>query len=102
MFFPINFSETKLIKIKNNKENVLVLYHKLHNFYQSLNFLLKPFKIKGLLLRIYWSSHWKCSGKKVFLEIAVAIFKNFLKITVKLPCESMVQVPENICEEVQF
>ena len=53
MFFPINFPETKLIKIKNNKENVLVLYHKLHNFYQSLNFLLKPFKIKGLLLRIY-------------------------------------------------
>ena len=37
LFFPI--------KIKYNKENVLVLYHKLHNFYQSLNFLLKPFKM---------------------------------------------------------
>ena len=53
MFFPINFPETKLIKIKNNKENVLVLYHKLHNFYQFLNFLLKPFKIEGLILNIY-------------------------------------------------
>ena len=44
LFFPI--------KTKVNKENVLVLYHKLHNFYQSLNSLLKPFKIEGLPSRI--------------------------------------------------
>ena len=36
------------------------------------------------ILRIYWSSHWKCSGEKVFLEIVVAIFKKFLKITVAM------------------
>ena len=32
--------------------------------------------------------------KKMFLEIAVAIFKNFFKIAVKLPCESVVKIPE--------
>ena len=66
----------------------MALYHKLNNFYQSLKFLLKLFKTEGLILRIYWSSHRRCFGKNVFLEIAVAILKNFLKITVKLPCES--------------
>ena len=49
----IHFPEKKLRKIKCNKENVLVLYHKLHNVYQSLHFLLKLFKIEGLILRIY-------------------------------------------------
>ena len=34
------------------------------------------------------------SGKKVFLKIAVAIFKNIFKITVKLPCESVVKILE--------
>ena len=37
----VNFPEKKLSKIKSNKENVLVLYRKLHNLYQSLHFLLK-------------------------------------------------------------
>ena len=41
LFFLVNFPEKKLSKIKNNKENVLVLYRKLHNLYQSLHFLLK-------------------------------------------------------------
>ena len=39
--FLVNFPEKKLSKIKSNKENVLVLYRKLHNLYQSLHFLLK-------------------------------------------------------------
>ena len=95
LFLLIIFPEKKLSKIKSYKENVLVLYHKLHNFYQSLDFLYKPFKIEGLVFRIYRSSQWGCSGdKKIFLEIAVAIFKYFLKITLKLPCESVVKVPE--------
>ena len=96
LLFLVNFPEKKLSKIKSNKENVLVLYRKLHNFYQSLHFLLKSFKIEGLVLRIYWSIHWRCSVKKVFLEIAVAIFKNFLIITLKLPSESVAKIPENI------
>ena len=41
LFFLVNFPEKKLSKIKNNKENVLVLYRKLHNLYQSRHFLLK-------------------------------------------------------------
>ena len=41
LFFLVNFPEKKLSKIKSNKENVLVLYRKLHNLYQSLHFLLK-------------------------------------------------------------
>ena len=53
LFFLINFPEKKLSKIKSNKENVLVLYLQLHNFYQSLNFLSKLFKIEDLVLRIY-------------------------------------------------
>ena len=61
-----------------------------------LIFFMKLFKIEGLILRIYCSSHWKCSGEKMLLEIAVAIFKNFLKITLKLLCESVVKTPENI------
>ena len=41
LLFLVNFPEKKLSKIKSNKENVLVLYRKLHNLYQSLHFLLK-------------------------------------------------------------
>ena len=32
--------------------------------------------------------------EKVFLEITVAIFENFWKITIKLSCESMVKTPK--------
>ena len=32
----------------------------------------------------------------MFLEIAVAILKNLFKIAVKLPCESVVKIPEKI------
>ena len=97
LFFLVNFPGKKLSKIKSNKENVLALYRKL--VLASL-FLIK---IEGLTLRIYWSSHWRYSRKKVFLEIAAAIFKNILKTTLKLPCESVVRIPEEyICEEVQF
>ena len=39
----INFPEKKLGKIKRNKENVLVLYHELHNFCQSLHFVIETF-----------------------------------------------------------
>ena len=53
---------------------MLVLYHELHNLYQSLHFIiLKRFKIAGLILRIYRTKHWRCSGKYVFLEITIAI-----------------------------
>ena len=97
LIFLINFLAKKFSKIKSNTENVLVLYHKLHNFYQSPHFfLMKLFKIEGLILRIYCSSHWKCSGEKMLLEIAVAIFKSFLRITLKLLCESVAKTPENI------
>ena len=41
LFFLVNFPENKLSKRISNKENVLVLYRKLHNLYQSLHFLLK-------------------------------------------------------------
>ena len=41
LFFLVNFPEKKMSKIKSNKENILVLYRKLHNLYQSLHFLLK-------------------------------------------------------------
>ena len=47
LFFLINFPERKLSKIKSNKENVLILYHKLHNFNQSFYFLSKLFKTEG-------------------------------------------------------
>ena len=32
--------------------------------------------------------------EKVFLEITVAIFENFWKIALKLPCESVVKTPK--------
>ena len=81
LFLLIIFPEKKLSKTKSYKENVFVLYHKLHNFYQSLDFLYKPFKIEGLVFRIYRSSQWGCSrDKKMFLEITVAIFKNNVKV----------------------
>ena len=41
LFFLVNFPEKKLGKIKSYRENVLVIYCKLHNLYQSLHFLLK-------------------------------------------------------------
>ena len=50
LFFLVNFPEKKLSKIKNNKENVLILYRKLRNLYQSLHFYIKS---EGLILRIY-------------------------------------------------
>ena len=91
LFFIITFPEKNKSKIKRNIENVLVLYCKLHNLYQSRHFFIK---IEGLNWRIYWSSNSKCLGKTVLLEVAVAIFKNILKITVKLPCESVVKIPK--------
>ena len=104
LIFLINFLAKKFSKIKSNTENVLVLYHKLHNFYQSPHFfLMKLFKIEGLILRIYCSSHWKCSGEKMLLEIAVAIFKSFFKNNSKV---AMWICGKNtwkyICEEVPF
>ena len=68
------------------------MYHKLYFIPYTVNattctslfiFLIKT---KGLILKIYWSSHWSCSGKNVFLEIDVAIFKNILKITAVWIC----------------
>ena len=38
LFFLINFLEKKLSKIKSNKENALVLYHELNNFYHFFIF----------------------------------------------------------------
>ena len=32
--------------------------------------------------------------RKVFLKIATAILKNFLKVAVKLLCESVAKIPE--------
>ena len=78
-------------EIKRSKENILTSCYKLHS---SLHFIIETFKIEGLILRIYWTSHWRCSGKKVFLEITVYIFENFLKIALKLPCESVVKIPK--------
>ena len=43
-------------------------------------------------MRIYWISHWRCSWKKVFLEITVDISENFLKIALKLPCDPVVTI----------
>ena len=43
LFFLINFPEKKLGKIKRNKEYLLVLYNKFHNFYQSLHFIIETF-----------------------------------------------------------
>ena len=55
---------------------------------------IKLFKIEGLTLRIYGSSRWRCPRKKVSLKTGLAISKNFLKITIKLPCESVVKIRE--------
>ena len=90
--FLINFPEKKFGKMKRNKENILVLYHTLHIFYQSLNFIIETFKIEGLILRIYRSSHWRCSGRKGVLRNS--FLPNFLKIALKLPCESVVKIPK--------
>ena len=76
-------------EIKRSKENIFASYYTLHNLYYSLHFTIETFKIEGLILRIYWTSHWRCTGKKVFLEITVYIFENFSKTALKLPCESV-------------
>ena len=94
LFFLTNFPETKLGKVKRNKKYILVLYHELHNFYQSLHFINETlsnwrFNSENLL-----KQPLKVFRKKVFLEIAAAILKNFFKIVVKLPCESVVKIPE--------
>ena len=54
--------------------------------------LLKFLKIEGLILWITEAATGGVLEKDV--EIAVAIFKNFFKIAVKLPCESVVKIPE--------
>ena len=94
LFFLTNFPEKKLGKVKRNKKYILVLYHELHNFYQSLHFINETlsnwrFNSENLL-----KQPLKVFRKKVFLEIAAAILKNFFKIAVKLPCESVVKIPE--------
>ena len=53
LFFLVIFSEKTLSKIKSHKANALVLYRKLHHFYQYLHFLLKLFKVEGLILSFY-------------------------------------------------
>ena len=94
LFFLTNFPEKKLGKVKRNKKYILVLYHELHNFYQSLHFINETlsnwrFNSENLL-----KQPLKVFRKKVFLEIAAAILKNFFKIAVKLPCESVVKILE--------
>ena len=64
----------------------------------SLFILFLKLKNEGLISRVYRNSHWRCSGKNVFLEIVVVVFKSNCKGPVNPWSKSW----KNKFEEVQF